>query len=95
MVSVDTLEGVINGVLWFHYDIGNDVLYLRHVDHRQTEVVCDETPEGIFVARPLDSDQIVGLEIVDWWKRYGNGPLPDSVSQMAKMIEPWSGRVAA
>jgi hypothetical protein len=95
MVSVDTLEGIIDNILWFHYDVGNDVLYLRQSEHRQTDVVGEETPDGFLLMRSLDTNQIVGLEIVNWWKRYGKGPLPDSLAQVAKMIEPWRGRVAA
>jgi hypothetical protein len=95
VISLDTLEGTIDGMLWFHYDAGNDVLYLRLSEHRQTEVVGEETPEGLLLMRSLDTNQIVGLEIINWWKQYGKGPLPDSVTQVAKMIEPWRGRVAA
>jgi hypothetical protein len=29
MVFPETLEGIINRTLWFHYDVDGDVLYLR------------------------------------------------------------------
>lgn len=34
MVETDTIEGTINRTLWFHYDMSNDVLYLRYQDSR-------------------------------------------------------------
>ncbi|HYG74255.1 MAG TPA: DUF2283 domain-containing protein [Planctomycetota bacterium] len=95
MVSVDTLEGTIDQTLWFHYDVGNDVLYLRLIEHRQTEVHGEETPDGVFVMKSLSDDKVVGIEITNWWKRFGKGPLPDSLTQVTQSIEPWISRVAA
>src|SRR4051812_30507845 len=34
MVTTDTLEGIINATLSYHYDATNDVLYLRLLSHR-------------------------------------------------------------
>ena len=94
MVKVDTVEGVI-GDYWFHYDLGNDVLYLRLELHRRTPVVGEPTDDDLFRMRSLDDGEIVGLEVVGWWKRFGKGPRPDSMSELARLIEPWTRRVAS
>ena len=32
--TLDTIEGTIPQDLWFHYDVGNDVLYIRLESNR-------------------------------------------------------------
>ena len=54
-VKVDTIEGVLDDILWGHY----------------------------------------GRTIVNWWKRFGTGKLPDSIAELEQAIEPWARRVAA
>jgi hypothetical protein len=95
MVVTDALEGVVDGVLWFHYDISNDVLYLRMVAHRDAETVSEETRDGLLVLRRTDNNESVGMTVVNWWKRFGNGDLPDSISELQRQIEPWAKKVAA
>lgn len=95
MVKVDAIEGIVGGNLWFHYDMGNDVLYIRLSNARGGEVVGEETPEGLFMMRDSRTDKPVGLEIVNWWKRFGSGTLPDSIHKVASLIEPWTARLAA
>ena len=34
MVKVDVIEGTVNDVLWCHYDLAGDVLYLRLASER-------------------------------------------------------------
>jgi hypothetical protein len=94
MVITDTLEGSIDQTLWYHYDLANDVLYLRLVAHRGAETVAEETPEG-FLLRRTDNDEVVGLTVVNWWKRFGPGGAPDSIKTMECLIEPWAGKIAA
>jgi hypothetical protein len=95
MVTVDAIEGTVGDTLWFHYDIGNDVLYLRLTKYRDAAVVGEETPDGLFLMRALDDNKPAGLEIVNWWKRFGAGNLPDSMNKLAEVIEPWSAKLAA
>jgi hypothetical protein len=95
MVMTDTLEGTVDGVLWYHYDIANDVLYLRLAAQRETPTVSEETPDGLLLLRSQADDQIVGLTVVNWWKRFGTGSLPDSIKELERNIEPWAKRVAA
>ncbi|MFH0980812.1 MAG: hypothetical protein V2A79_04665 [Planctomycetota bacterium] len=95
MVVTDTLEGTINDVLWYHYDITNDVLYLRQATERETSTFAEETPEGFLRVSRESDGRPVGLTVVNWWKRFGQGALPDSIRQLERCIEPWAQKVAA
>lgn len=95
MVKVDTIEGLVDDVLWCHYDISNDVLYLRLVKHRQAPAYSEETDDGLLLVRRQDTDDVAGLTVVNWWKRFGKGELPDSIHELERAIEPWARRLAA
>lgn len=95
MVVIDTLEGVINKTLWYHYDVGNDVLYLRLNSHRETPTVGEETDDGFIILRACNTTQPLGLTVVNWWKRFGDGELPDSISRIQQYIEPLARKLAA
>lgn len=98
MVTTDSIQGIIDrhGVTWwFHYDVASDVLYLRLASERDAETMGEETPEGMVLLRRSTDDLPVGLTVVDWWKRFGAGALPDSIRELERTIEPWAGRVAA
>jgi hypothetical protein len=92
-IVTDTLEGVINGAIWYHFDIADDVLYLRRADQRDAATVAEETPEGLLLLRREDDDRPVGVTIINWWKRFGHGALPDSLTALQRSIEPWADRV--
>jgi len=89
MVIADTLEGLIDSRIFFHYDMGNDVLYLRLADSRDRESFGDETPDGV-ILRDGETDEPVGWTALDWWKRTGLGALPDSMSELSSHIEAWA-----
>ena len=95
MVVTDTLEGTVNTALWYHYDITNDVLYLRLTSERQTPTLSEETSDGLLLLRRESDGHPVGLTVVNWWKRFGQGALPDSIKELERHIEPWAKRVAA
>lgn len=95
MVATDTIEGTIDSSLWFHYDLTNDVLYLRLADRRDVQTYADEQDDGSLVLRSLNDDSTVGLTIVDWWKTYGNGDIPDSLRRLEEEIEPFAQKLAA
>ena len=95
MVTTDTLEGLINNLYWFHYDAPNDVLYLRLRAHRETPALGEETDDGFILLRDESTDQPVGLTVVNWWKRFGQGAFPDSLSEIQRHIEPWAEKIAA
>jgi hypothetical protein len=95
MVITDTIEGVVDGTLWFHCDLTNDVLYIRIASRRGTSAVGEETPDGFILLRDAETDEAIGITVVNWWKRFGQGELPDSISELQRLIEPWARRVAA
>jgi len=95
MVETDTLEGTIDNILWFHYDIPNDVLYLRTSSSRTAETYADEQADGTLLLRRQDNDASVGLTVVNWWKKYGHGALPDSIHHLEEAIEPFARNMAA
>ncbi len=95
MVITDTIEGVVDGSMWFHYDLANDVLYMRLASRREASAVGEETPDGVVLLRDAKTGEPVGLTVVNWWKRFGQGQLPDSITELQKLIEPWAKRVAA
>lgn len=95
MVQTDVIEGLIDDTLWFHYDLTRDVLYLRLADRRDTPSLGEETPDGWILLRDDTTNDIVGLTVVNWWKRFGNGPIPDSLEQIERNIEPWGKQLAA
>jgi len=95
MVKIDALEGTVDDVLWYHYDLANDVLYLRFAAQRDVATYAEETPDGFLVLRRQDTDEVVGMTIVSWWKRFGTGSLPDSLRELERYIEPWAKKLAA
>jgi hypothetical protein len=95
MVTTDAIEGTVNQHLWFHYDLGNDVLYIRRSSMRGRETYAEETPDGALLLRCEDSDEVAGLTVVNWWKRFGAGSPPDSLRELSARIEPFAVRLAA
>jgi uncharacterized protein YuzE len=90
--TLDTIEGILPGRLWFHYDVGNDVLYIRLDSERRTATVGEETDDGVVLIRDKKNGRPVGITVVNWWKRFGKGALPDSFSEIQKEIKPWRKR---
>ncbi len=95
MVKTDAIEGIVNDAIRFHYDLFADVLYLRLLDAESTPTLGDLTDEGDILLREEATNRVVGLTCVSWWKRFGQGVLPDSISEIQKRIEPLARRVAA
>ena len=95
MVITDTIEGVVDGSTWFHYDLANDVLYVRLASRREASGVGTETPDGFVLLRDAETDEPIGLTVVNWWKRFGQGQRPDSITELQQLIEPWARRLAA
>ncbi len=53
------------------------------------------TDDGDLLLRNEQTEKQVGLTVIDWWKRFGNGPLPDSIAQIQTQIEPLASKIAA
>lgn len=94
MALIETIEGVV-GTLWYHYDVADDVLYLRLKDQRDAPTVGEETDDGFILLRDEATDKTVGLTVVNWWKRFGSGEFPDSIREIQRRIEPLGQRIAA
>src|SRR5436190_19230963 len=94
-IQTETIEGLVGGKVWFHYDVTGDVLYLRASAHRNSPAVGEETDDGLLSLRHEVTDEPVGLTVVNWWKRFGRGQFPDSIKELESRIEPWARRVAA
>jgi len=95
MVKVDAIEGVVDDILWLHYDMENDVLYLRLVEDRDAQAYSEETEDGVLLVHREDNDAVAGMTVVNWWKRFGDGALPDSIHMLAEAIGPWAQKLAA
>lgn len=95
MVKTDAIEGTVDDVLWYHYDLTGDVLYLRLAAHRDATTYAEETDDGLLLLRRDDTDEAAGLTVVNWWKRFGTGPIPDSLCDLERAIEPWARKLAA
>ena len=95
MVKADALEGMIDDSLRFHYDMFADVLYLRLLEADDVPTVGDMTDDGDLLLRDEKSGRPVGLTVISWWKRFGSGPVPDSISEIVRRLEPWVGKIAA
>jgi uncharacterized protein YuzE len=95
MVTTDTVEGMINGTISYHYDVFADVLYLRLTDDMETPSLAEQTDDGLLELHEETTGRLIGITIVSWWKRFGTGSLPDSLRDLQTRIEPWSRRVAA
>ncbi len=92
--TIDTIEGTVRD-LWFHYDVGNDVLYIRLESKRKNQALGEETDDGFILLRDKKTGEPVGITVVNWWQRFGKGSLPDSISEIQKQIKPWGKRLAA
>ena len=88
MVTTDTLEGIVNETVHFHYDVFADVLYLKLLADEDVDTYADVTDDGDLQLRDQSTDRAVGLTVISWWKRFGNGVLPDSISELSAHIEP-------
>jgi hypothetical protein len=94
-IVTETLEGNIDQTIWYHYDVANDVLYLRLLSARDPPTVAEETDDGLLLLRRESDERIVGLTVVSWWKRFGDGRRADSIRELERSIEPWAARLAA
>lgn len=95
MVKTDAIEGIVDNLLRFHYDLFADVLYIRLLSAEGIATYAELTDAGDMLLRDEENDKAVGLTVVSWWKRFGQGVLPDSIAEIQKHIEPLARKVAA
>lgn len=75
-MAVDTIEGVLQDVLHYHYDVEADVLYLRLCAAVGQEVYGEEDEHGFHVMRLLTDDRAVGMTVVGFWRQFGDQTQP-------------------
>ena len=87
MVTSDTIEGRINDIYSYHYDVFTDVLYIRSVASRGKMVIGEETDEGFIVFRD-EEDKFAEITFVCWLKYCGRGNVDNlTLSSMTECIE--------
>jgi hypothetical protein len=60
----------------------------------ETSTLGEENDDGsLSCARKRPA--VVGITVVNWWKRFGGGDLPDSIREIQKRIEPLARKLAA
>jgi hypothetical protein len=88
VITTETIEGFIDETISFHYDVFADVLYLRAQAHMETPTIGDLSGTGDIRLLDEVTQHCVGLTVVSWWKRFGRGARPDSITEMQRLIEP-------
>jgi hypothetical protein len=68
------------------------VLYLRLVIRPDAPVLGEESTDGLIELRDQSTGDLLGMTIVNWWKRVGQGPFPDSIREIEGGIEPWANK---
>jgi len=92
-IKTETVEGTIHSTVSYHYDIAKDVLYVRLVSDRLTPALGEENENGLLEFRAEGSGRLIGITVVSWWKRFGDGSLPDSINEIEDRIGPWADRL--
>jgi len=92
MATTESIEGMI-GSLWYHYDVPGDVLYIRKSNAREVPTYGEEEDDGLVMLRSLNDDSLVGITVVSWWKRSGQGQLPDSLREIGRNVEKTTSRL--
>ena len=95
MVKTDAIEGVVDELFRFHYDLFADVLYIRLLSGEGRAAMGELTDDGDILLRDESTTRAVGLTVGSWWKRFGHGSLPDSIREISRQIEPLAKRLAA
>ncbi|HLK56274.1 MAG TPA: hypothetical protein VKU00_06905 [Chthonomonadaceae bacterium] len=89
-ICIDTIEGVVDDTLFFHFDLSNDVLYIRRNSTRNQTVYGEETTEGFTLLRTED-DEVAGLTIVNYWQRFGAGEVQKvTLQDLQQRVEQWT-----
>jgi hypothetical protein len=94
-MAIDTIEGVWQDSLSYHYDRFADVLYVERVDAADEEAYGQEEEPGCHMMRSLADDRLVGLTVVGYWRRYGGVSLTDlRAADLERKLEAYVGELA-
>ena len=82
------IEGTSGGLLHYHLDLDNDVLYLRLLSKLDDETYGEETDDGFTLLRSMSDDSVAGLVVVSYWERFGAGVLRSTtLEQLERSVE--------
>ena len=63
------------------------MLYLRRGAPTDAPTYGEESDAGVIVLRLIADDSVVGMTVVSWWKRFGQGAVPDSLDEIIRRVE--------
>jgi hypothetical protein len=93
-VTARSVEGVWENALHYHLNLDNDVLCVRLLSNMDTEAYDEDTPEGLTLLRALDDDAVVGMVIISYWKRFGEGDVAGTTLRaLEKKVEQFAGHL--
>lgn len=93
MVVAEFLEGAVDDAVSFHYDMVRDVLYLRLLDHKESPAIGEDTSDDLTLFRHEETDEVIGLDVISWWKRFGEGKDLESLREVEDRIEAMAHRL--
>ena len=90
--DVDTVQGRLPSGAIFHLDADNDVLYVWKDESSRCSTFGEETPEG-YTAFHGDSNELVGVTVVHFWRDFGRGSLEGApLSEIKEVLSSWTAR---
>jgi hypothetical protein len=90
VIEIDTLQGILGDSIWFHFDLSNDVLYLRDKATRKDPAFGEENSEG-FTVLHTNNGEFAGMTIVNYWRRFGSGDLRRaSIHTVKERVAVWA-----
>lgn len=93
-VTAKSVEGVWGNALHYHLDLDNDVLYVRLLSKMDVEAYGEDTPDGFTLLRALEDDAVVGMVIISYWKRFGEGDVADATLRaLEQKVEQFAGHL--
>lgn len=93
-LTVEGLDGFIGEDIKYHYDVHNDVMYLRLADKLKVESYGEETDDGLILLRALVGDEVVGITVIAYWTRFGTGRIEDApISHVAENAQDLAERM--
>jgi len=94
--ALDAVQGVVGGAIKFHFDLTSDILYLRLLEQAETPAYSEETKDGYFLVRALDTDAVIGMTILGYWEHFGRKALPElSLEELQAMVQEAAGLLSA
>ena len=103
MIKTDTLEGIVDDFK-YHFDLTNDVLYLRRSLHPlsfdwHADTYAEEIPDEFLLLRRRNTDEIAGLTVINCLRQSGIREsdvdyIPDSIIEIEQLVEMWVRKLA-